>query len=285
MTTKRNLIITGILGIAVILGFVALRGFKVPPEGTEGAIGAANRYQTEQISAKDVKLQDAEIQAFLQSDTFHKLATNPEFRKLVMEKSFQDVARMEAYRTIVMDKSQALSLANRDFATFLVNPATVALVSSEAYAKVALELNVSELLKTPKFYEVMSFALERKSTPVEFSKLVLQSRQELSKSGFVELANKNPEMVLAAFPSALLEGKGVFLNQSGAAELMANRNLGHLLERKAFADVVNLEAHQQLMKTAPEVMALAFQSEAFSRLVVAEQLSALESGFTAREQQ
>ena len=282
MSRKRNLIITSIVGIAVILGFVALRGVKVPPEGTEGTIGAANRYQTEQISAKDVKLQDAEIQAFLQSDTFHKLATNPQFRNVVKEQSFREVAGMQAYQTIMENRNQAQSLANREFAQYLVQPSTVAMITSEAFVKVATECNMSELLRTPSFFQLVASTLEKKPTATEFRETVLQSR-ELQRA-FVEYASRNADVVLAAFQPALVQAKDMLVSLNGAAELLANPRIGTLLESKAFTDVVTLDAHEQLMKT-PEIMELAFRSEAFSRLVETEQWSVLEKGFTAQEQQ
>ena len=74
MSSKRNLVITSIVGIAVILGFVALRGVKIPPDGTEGAIGAAKRYSSSQISDKDITLTDKQLQAFVQSDLFRTLS-------------------------------------------------------------------------------------------------------------------------------------------------------------------------------------------------------------------
>jgi len=282
MTRKRNLIITSILGIAVILGFVALRGIKVPPEGTEGAIGAANRYQAEQISAKDVKLEDAEIQAFLQSDTFHKLATNPEFRSVVKEQSFREVAGMQVYQTIMENRDQAQSLASKQFVQYLVQPSTVAMVTSEAFVKVASECNMSELLQTPGFFELVATTLQNKPTTTEFREAVLQSKG-LSQT-FVEYASKNADVVLAAFQPALVEARDMLVSLNGAAELLAHPGIGTLLESKAFADVVTLDAHEQLMKT-PEIMGLAFNSEVFSRMVQAERWPALEQGFTALEQQ
>jgi len=282
MTRKRNLIITSILGIAVILGFVALRGIKVPPEGTEGTIGAANRYQTEQISAKDVKLEDAEIQAFLQSDTFHKLATSPEFRNVVKEQSFREVAGMPAYRTLMENKDQVQSLASKEFAQYLVQPSTVAMVTSEAFVKVASECNLSELLRTPGFFELVASTLANKPTAAEFRETLLQSKG-LSQT-FVEFASKNTDVVLAAFKPALLDAKDMLVSLNGASELLASPQIGSLLESKAFAGVVTLDAHEQLMK-APEIMSLAFNSEVFSRLVEAGQWSAIEQGFTALEQQ
>ena len=85
--------------IAAVVGFLAMRNYWPPKSGTEGAIGAANRYTAQQISDQDVMLKDAKVQAFLQSDTFHQLATNPDFRTFVEEM----VARGSAARAEVAE--------------------------------------------------------------------------------------------------------------------------------------------------------------------------------------
>ena len=112
MSSKRNLIIRSILGIAVVLGFVALRGVKVPPGGTEGAIGAANRYQSGQIGDKDVTVTDQQIQAFVQSDLFHKIATNPEFQKIALIADYQTLAAKAEFQnvTVMAEAYQPLAL-------------------------------------------------------------------------------------------------------------------------------------------------------------------------------
>jgi hypothetical protein len=78
MKNNRILVVGGILVVAVIAALYATKTFP-PRQGVEGAIGAANRYQSEQISEADVALKDPEIQAFLQTDLFHKIATNADF--------------------------------------------------------------------------------------------------------------------------------------------------------------------------------------------------------------
>ena len=281
MNTKRTGIIVAFVAVAAVVGFVALRGTWPPGQGTEGAIGAANRYQSGQIAAQDVQLQDAEIQAFIQSDVFHKLATNPEFRNIVKEQSFRDVASEQAYQSIMENKDQAQSLANKEFAQYLVQPATVALVTSEAFSKVTSECNMAEVLNTPKFYELVGKVLESKPTEAEFRNLLLASK-ELSQS-FVEYAGKNTAVVMAAMQPALLEAKNLLLAQSGAAELMANPQIGTLLESKPFAELVTLEAHEELMRN-PDIMSMAFSAEAFNKIVEAQQWSALEKGFTTIQQ-
>lgn len=85
MKGNRIGLIVGVVVIAVVVGFLAMRSHWPPKNGTEGAIGAANRYTAQQISDQDVTLKDVKVQAFLQSDTFHHIATNPEFRAFVEE--------------------------------------------------------------------------------------------------------------------------------------------------------------------------------------------------------
>jgi hypothetical protein len=279
MNNKKAVIIVSLVAVAVIVGFVALRGTWPPGSGTEGAIGAANRYSSPQITDTDVKIQDADIQAFIQSDLFHKMATNPEFRKMVTEQSFRDVASMEAYQTIVENKDQAQSLGNKEFANYLSQPQTMELVTNEAFVKVASECNMAEVLHQPKFFELVSQTLEGKITPAELAKAAQAS--ELSQS-FVEMAAKYPVETMAAIKQpALLDAKPIVTQLSGAAELLANPKLGQLYEAKPkpFAELVTLDAHEELMKN-PVILESAFSSEVFRNLVATNQWSTLEKGFT-----
>ena len=284
MNNKKAVISVGVLAVAVVVGFVALRGTWPPGQGTEGAIGAANRYSSTQITTDDVKLQDADIQAFIQSDLFHKIATNPEFRQMIQEQSFRDVASNAAYQAIVENKAQAQSLGNKEFANYLVQPGTVELVTSDAYEKMATELDMTEVLRNPKFFDLVSQTLEGKPTPVEFAHNVTALAKSLPAS-FVEYAQKNAGDVMAAMTPALLEAKNLTVGLTGAAELMANPKVGELLGQKSvpFAQLVTMEAHEELMKT-PEIMGMAFQSEQFRNIIDANQWEALEKGFTTIDQ-
>jgi len=283
MGNKKAVIIVGVLAVAVIVGFVALRGTWPPGQGSEGAIGAANRYSSQQISANDVKLQDADIQTFIQSDLFHKLATNTEFRNMVKEASFRDVAANASYQAIVENKAQAQSLGNKDFADYLAKPKTVEMVTSAAYVKVAAECNLAEALRNPVFFDLVSKSLDAKSTPAEFAQKLLANK-ELDHT-FVEYAAKNAGDVLAAMTPTLLEARNLTTSLSGAAELLANPKLGQLLEQKPkpFTELVTMEAHEELMKN-PTIMGMAFQSDAFQKIVETGAWSELEKGFTTIDQ-
>src|SRR5437762_3029817 len=80
----------------------------VDPPGT---IGAASRYQAEQISKEDVKLQDAELQAFMQTDTFHKLMADKAARRALANKEFQRAVGEPSVRAALASSAvqQALS--------------------------------------------------------------------------------------------------------------------------------------------------------------------------------
>ncbi len=79
-------VVWGAMGIiAVVVIVVALNSPYPPKDEISGAVGAAKQYRSDQIQDSDVVLQDPEIQDLLQSDFFHKLATDPEFRQVAVD--------------------------------------------------------------------------------------------------------------------------------------------------------------------------------------------------------
>ena len=75
---KKFLIGVGILAVAGIV-YVSVNGITTSQEGAEGAIGAVERYRTDQMSSEDVVLEDPEFQAFMQTDEFHRLIEDEAF--------------------------------------------------------------------------------------------------------------------------------------------------------------------------------------------------------------
>jgi len=73
---------------AIVLAIYSYTGFPPVGHGTDGTIGAAQKYQAPQIAAKDVKLGDAAAQEFLQSDAFEQLARDAEARELLSNARF-----------------------------------------------------------------------------------------------------------------------------------------------------------------------------------------------------
>ncbi|HEX3112019.1 MAG TPA: hypothetical protein VHU20_02015, partial [Candidatus Eisenbacteria bacterium] len=108
MSTKRIVIGLGVV-IAIALGIASFTGVIPPKNGVMGTIGAAKRYQTTQISAGDVTLTDAEMQDLLQSDVFHQLVTDANFREVMRTQS-------ESFRTVLLDKQFRDLLGKQGFA-------------------------------------------------------------------------------------------------------------------------------------------------------------------------
>jgi hypothetical protein len=95
MMNKRILLAVGIVA-ALAIGSYAMFGWPpVKNEDTSGAIGAAKKYQSEQIADADVVLQDADIQALLQTDFFYQMVTNEDFRRLVADGTVAKLAMMD----------------------------------------------------------------------------------------------------------------------------------------------------------------------------------------------
>jgi hypothetical protein len=108
-----------IVAATAALALITMRFVGYPPveKGTEATIGAAQRYQAPQISSSDVKTQDAQLQAFLQSDLFHQLSTDKAARQALKNKDFQralsDAAvRAALVRPDVRDAIAAMGAAN-----------------------------------------------------------------------------------------------------------------------------------------------------------------------------
>jgi len=103
-----------ILAAAAAVALVIMKFSGYPPveSGTEATIGAAQRYQSQQISTADVKTDDAQLQAFMQSDLFHKLATDKAAREAIQNKDFQRA---------MADASVRAALARPDVREAIVN--------------------------------------------------------------------------------------------------------------------------------------------------------------------
>jgi len=113
---------------AAAVALVVMRVLGYPPvqDGTEATIGAAQRYQAPQISSADVKLEDAQLQAFLQSDVFRQLAS---------DKVAQEALKNNDFRRALADASVRVALSSPDVV------AAIAARAATAGAPQALEAN------------------------------------------------------------------------------------------------------------------------------------------------
>jgi hypothetical protein len=162
---------------AVALVVMRVAGFPPVDKGTEATIGAAQRYQEPQITAADVKVEDQEFQAFLQSDLFNQLVNDKAAQKALQNENFQramadagvraalaradvrteaaNFARMDAKTRASLDAKSLATLdakykANLDARTFATNNAALnaALHASPALAQALVTPGVADAIAT-----------------------------------------------------------------------------------------------------------------------------------------
>jgi hypothetical protein len=102
-----------ILAATAALALISMRLVGYPPveKGTEATIGAAQRYQSPQISSADVKTGDAQLQAFLQSDVFRQLTTDKVAKQALKNKDFQRALQDSAVRAALASSDVRYAIA------------------------------------------------------------------------------------------------------------------------------------------------------------------------------
>ena len=119
MATNKQGIIGALVAVAVIgivaIGYFSLNKAPAIPEDAAGAVGAADRYQSEQIAAEDVQIEQVELQAFLQTDEFDRLVNDPETRKLLASDAMQQAMSDASFSAALNDASFRDALADANF--------------------------------------------------------------------------------------------------------------------------------------------------------------------------
>ena len=128
--TMAKKVLWSVAAAAVTLVVMRVLGYPPVQDGTEATIGAAQRYQAPQISSADVKLEDAQLQAFLQSDVFRQLAS---------DKVAQEALKNNDFRRALADASVRVALSSPDVV------AAIAATAATAGAPQALEANRARL--------------------------------------------------------------------------------------------------------------------------------------------
>ena len=134
---------------AAILIVLRMAGYPPPSEGTEGTIGAAQRYQSQQISDADVKLTDAELQKFMQSDAFQKLVSDKALRQALGNKELQKALASDEVRQ---------ALANEAFYAALASDAVRQALANEAFYQALASDQLRQAVSAPGFAAALDAA-------------------------------------------------------------------------------------------------------------------------------
>lgn len=116
---------------AAVLIVLKMAGYPPASEGTEGTVGAAQRYQSQQISDADVKVNDAELQKFLQSDAFHKLVSDKAARQALASKDVQKALADPNVRFALLSEQARYQLTSAELRVWLVNDQARAAIANE----------------------------------------------------------------------------------------------------------------------------------------------------------
>jgi hypothetical protein len=113
MTSRRMMWVLA-AAAAVVLGVFIVKGFPVVNQGTDATIGAAKRYQAEQLSNKDVVVGDTQVQDFLQSEVFDRLMKDDSARQLLSNHSVRTALSNPELTRLLTDNGVVAALVNAD---------------------------------------------------------------------------------------------------------------------------------------------------------------------------
>jgi hypothetical protein len=272
MKGNRIAVIAGVAVVVVVLGFLALRGIWPPKSGTEGTIGAAQRYTAEQISDQDVMLKDPQVQAFLQSDTFHQLATNPDFKSWVEGLKTYDAVRTSQAANLVSQAADDLrkfkfgekataALADADFVK--LSASQVAALFSTESLKLLEDIRFRDMLKTEAFRTEAATAqagdeMKRRLAPKRFGAYsdavdalttkcpdYLTMLADPAFGNWIE--NANTRELLDQFMKSGNNNLAQILADKDARLLILDRNFQKLEDLQVFTDALKMEGMKTII--------------------------------------
>jgi hypothetical protein len=245
----RTKILWGVTGVAA-MALVSIFVFGYPPignSGTEGSIGAAQRYQGATLSMKDVKVPDSDVQQFIQSDTFDRLLKDSTARNALMA-MFKDEALAQA----LSHPSVAAMLGDPAMRDEFMQPRMRDLFSNAALLEALAKPGVRDLF-TPAGRPFLT-------EPAIVDALAKPSVQKNLLAGNVEQALADPALkgyagqpALRDFLSANMEA----LARPGVADALAAPAVKALLANQAAFNALGNQAMAKVLAEPAASMALA----------------------------
>ena len=103
MATSNKTIPAFVIG-AVFGGAIAYFGLTNPPgDALTGAVAPAERYRAEQISGDDINLGNQDIQDFMQTEFFAKLASDEALRNAFADEAVRNAFAEDSIRNAFAD--------------------------------------------------------------------------------------------------------------------------------------------------------------------------------------
>ena len=181
MSTSKKVLL-GVAAVAVIaIGYFAIKGYPPVGSGAEGTVGAAKKYQSEQISAKDVVLEDTELQAFMQSEIFDKLVSDRASRRALASETFRQALASQAVQQALASQEVRQALASQAVQQALASQAVQQALASQEFQKALASQSVQQALASQEFQQALSSqAFQQALSSQAFQKAL--SSQEFQKA-------------------------------------------------------------------------------------------------------
>ncbi len=133
------------------LALVVMKFMGYPPiDGAQGTVGAAKRYQADQIAPSDVKVDDS-AQAFVQSDVFDQLMKDPDARQMLASPSFRGALASPEFRGALASADFKAALASPEFRSALASPAFRGALASADFKAALASPEFRSALASPDF--------------------------------------------------------------------------------------------------------------------------------------
>ena len=193
MTTRKAMWVLA-AAAAVVLAVFIVTGFPKVDRGTEATIGAAQRYQAQQLSNKDVVVGDTQIQEFLQSETFDRLMKDESARRLLSNQSVRQalsnpelVSQLtnDAVRVTLLNANVLAAFADSNLLNQLSQGITdanirVSMVNNAALAggivsHILADANMVAALQNQAVWNALTSANVRSALAADYAAVALQS--------------------------------------------------------------------------------------------------------------
>ncbi len=201
------------------LALVVLKFLGYPPiDGAQGTIGAAKRYQADQIAPADVKVDDS-AQAFVQSDVFDQMLKDNDTRQLLANGSFRAALAAPEFRAALASPELVRALASAEFRATLASPEMVRALASPEMVRALANPEMVRALANPEMVRALAAA-------PGFA-------QALANPGFVH-ALANPGFVHALASPGFVHA----LASPGFVHALASPGFVHALASPGFANAL-----------------------------------------------
>jgi hypothetical protein len=132
VTVNKKILFGLAAAAAIVLAVITYNSYPRPIEGTEATIGAAQRAQTPQITAQDVKLGDTSTQTILQTETFDAIMKDETLRTMLQDAEVRVQLTNALLRNALADENIRAALLHPNFVHWIQDPALLhALTASE----------------------------------------------------------------------------------------------------------------------------------------------------------